>query len=585
MVSVAPTLRRICVNKTHRSKTLHLPVEMNGYVVEGLVDTGASMSVLAATVVREMGMMHLVTGSENYKIASGVVTRALGRIDEMLVKVGGVQCTMTFMVVDTDSYDVLLGLDLLIKIGAIVDVEQGLIQVRHGPGTNVEVLPLTMVNLLQRVNSEALMQDTTAIWKNTHDNGGSDWISDQGRAIMTKEGGSSTSDSDTNTDDSEHCDLESNQLKQIDCEDEFGDTRMEELVISTIPKHEEVPVLLQLQQTNGDLFPKGFREHLPLSDDCKANARWEEIFQRIRIDRSLDKEKGQQLWKTLERYQDVFAWNKRELGCCTIEEHSIDTQGYPPCRVSPGRLSYWEEAETRRDSFPMPLVEDVISQLGKSAWFTALDLQSGFLQIRMAPEDATDDDDFSEEIRDEGTVQTNATESAGTVFSALYGKTFEWLGFRRHASKQMEHRECCFGINHWRGAEDHQLFMLDVVTGTSHDEENHSHVEDVEGADSEENQNSGPLSDKQALKKERVQYYDRQQQLELALAAQELSESGVFKFSSIESNDEEDHEMGTRCIDIWEDAICLGLLKEGILPDAIDPEESKRARKRASNYC
>jgi hypothetical protein len=29
----------------------------------------------------------------------------------------------------------------------------------------------------------------------------------------------------------------------------------------------------------------------------------------------------------------------------------------------------------------------------------------------------------------------------------------------------------------------------------------------------------------------------------------------------------------------------LGLLKEGILPDTIDFEESKRARKRASNYC
>ncbi len=34
--------------------------------------------------------------------------------------------------------------------------------------------------------------------------------------------------------------------------------------------------------------------------------------------------------------------------------------------------------QTRRDSFPMPLVEDVISQLGRSSWFTALDLQSGF---------------------------------------------------------------------------------------------------------------------------------------------------------------------------------------------------------------
>ncbi len=30
--------------------------------------------------------------------------------------------------------------------------------------------------------------------------------------------------------------------------------------------------------------------------------------------------------------------------------------------------------QTRRDLFPMPLVDDVISQLGTSAWFTALDL-------------------------------------------------------------------------------------------------------------------------------------------------------------------------------------------------------------------
>jgi hypothetical protein len=217
---------------------------MNGYVVEGLVDTGASMSVLAAAVVREMRMMHLVTGSENYKTASGVVTQALGRIDEIPVKVGGVQCAMTFMVMDTDNYDVLIGLDFLMKIGAVVDVERGLIQVRHSPGTNVEVLPLTMVNLLQRMNSKDLMQDTTAIWKNTHENGDSDWISDQGRVIVTKEGDSSTSDSDVDTDDSEHCDLESNQLKQIDCDDEFGNTGMEELVKSEGPQ-EILQLILQ----------------------------------------------------------------------------------------------------------------------------------------------------------------------------------------------------------------------------------------------------------------------------------------------------------------------------------------------------
>jgi hypothetical protein len=34
--------------------------------------------------------MHLVVGFETYKIVFGVVTQAMGRIDEVPVKVGGV---------------------------------------------------------------------------------------------------------------------------------------------------------------------------------------------------------------------------------------------------------------------------------------------------------------------------------------------------------------------------------------------------------------------------------------------------------------------------------------------------------------
>jgi hypothetical protein len=55
------------------------------------------------------------------------------------------------------------------------------------------------------------------------------------------------------------------------------------------------------------------------------STKWQEICQRIRVDTSLDKKKQQQLWKVLENYQDVFAWNKGELGCYTIEEHYVDT--------------------------------------------------------------------------------------------------------------------------------------------------------------------------------------------------------------------------------------------------------------------
>jgi hypothetical protein len=35
----------------------------------------------------------------------------------------------------------------------------------------------------------------------------------------------------------------------------------------------------------------------------------------------------------------------------------------------------------------MPLIEDVLTQLGKSSWFSTLDLQLGFWQIKMADED------------------------------------------------------------------------------------------------------------------------------------------------------------------------------------------------------
>jgi hypothetical protein len=96
-------------------------------MVERLVDIRIFMSVMAAIVVRELGILHLVTSFKIYKITSNVVTQAMGRINDVLVKVGDVQCNMTFMVVNIDVYDILLGLDFLIKIGAIVDVERSLI--------------------------------------------------------------------------------------------------------------------------------------------------------------------------------------------------------------------------------------------------------------------------------------------------------------------------------------------------------------------------------------------------------------------------------------------------------------------------
>ncbi len=235
MVSAIPPLRRLYISKTHRSKTFHLTIEVNQSLIEGLVDTGASMSVMAAVVVRELGLMHLVSGSETYKTASGAITQALGRINEVPVKVGEVRCKMTFMVVDTNSYDILLGLDLLIKIGAIVDVEQGLIQVRKGPGADVEVLPLAMVNLIQKVNSvngncneDCREKGAPRVLE----------IIDETSYLCRPNSGEQIAklESEIDSSSSEDSDGESQTVGAIDDGSEFGDTGLDELVLTEGPQ-------------------------------------------------------------------------------------------------------------------------------------------------------------------------------------------------------------------------------------------------------------------------------------------------------------------------------------------------------------
>jgi hypothetical protein len=97
--------------------------EVNKSILEGLIDTRASILTIVANVVKELGIMHLVTSSKSYKIALRVVIHAMGTISELSVRVGEVLCKIDFMVVDIDGYNVLQGLDFLIRIEVVVDIE------------------------------------------------------------------------------------------------------------------------------------------------------------------------------------------------------------------------------------------------------------------------------------------------------------------------------------------------------------------------------------------------------------------------------------------------------------------------------
>ncbi len=50
-INNTPIVKRISMNKSYLGKTMHLPVEINNGVIKGLVDIGASMSIMVASTI------------------------------------------------------------------------------------------------------------------------------------------------------------------------------------------------------------------------------------------------------------------------------------------------------------------------------------------------------------------------------------------------------------------------------------------------------------------------------------------------------------------------------------------------------
>jgi putative transposase len=78
----------------------------------------------------------------------------------------------------------------------------------------------------------------------------------------------------------------------------------------------------------------------------------------------------------------------------------------------------------------MPFVEDVIDQLGKSSWFTALDLQSGFWQIRMDPEDSKKTALITKTGLYDWMVMPFGLKNATSTFTRTMSEVFKDLGSR-----------------------------------------------------------------------------------------------------------------------------------------------------------
>ncbi|CAK9252896.1 unnamed protein product [Sphagnum jensenii] len=99
----------------------------------------------------------------------------------------------------------------------------------------------------------------------------------------------------------------------------------------------------------------------------------------------------------------------------------------------------------------------------------------------------------------------------------------------------VQHRAYCFGINHCRYDGSHQLYVVDVISGEKQPEKVVSiEAEAIVGG--ELTQDDG---ERIVVKRRRPQYFDKRQQPDLILEAQELAESRDHELSPTESDKED----------------------------------------------
>ncbi|GFV82269.1 hypothetical protein TNCV_2791671 [Trichonephila clavipes] len=138
--------------------------------------------------------------------------------------------------------------------------------------------------------------------------------------------------------------------------------------------------------------------------------------------------------RLFQEFEDVFSRNSSDIGHTTVTQHRIDTADHPPIKQHPRRLPFAKQEEvgtllremqendiiepssspwaspivlvrkkdgstrfcvdyrklndvTKKDSYPLPRIDDTLDTLSGHKWFSTLDLKSEYWQVEIHPED------------------------------------------------------------------------------------------------------------------------------------------------------------------------------------------------------